>query len=239
MPDKFCLHIHADLYGVPENGGAPVLLGFGWCRFFQVVRAVRLGEANELFYNHRSLGALARVLMNSGLTNFKTSVLRQFGLPGVCDMLILGEVFLMEEARGRGLGLLFAQTMTSDFQPSTGLVVTKPYPFMGIPLLKGKSEARACTALAKHWEKIGFKRVGRSGYWCRNPALDWSEPQWPESFDLDLEGKQAELLFSTQHNRALLGIPGCKMPLPPEREKSEFDENMDILRQLDESRRKL
>lgn len=137
-------------------------------------------------------------LFNSRTGEFKNSIRNRFE-PDDHDVLILDSIVLHPKFRRRGLGLMVARTIIDQLGAGCGITVAQMLPIAPgdadehrIPRrwLPGVSDF--CTAtdaerkIAKHFGKMGFERVGRSGFFGLSMSL-----KRPTARDLERMRRQA------------------------------------------------
>jgi hypothetical protein len=93
------------------------------------------------------------------------------------DLLIVEEIVIFPEFRGNSFGLLALRAIMEKFQSSCGYIMLKTIPLQfernkdkkwldDMKMSEFPSGERKATAgLAKHYEKLGFKRIGKSDFY--------------------------------------------------------------------------
>ena len=100
--------------------------------------------------------------------NWTPDIHELLGLIDPRDMMVISEVELHPNYRGRGVGLRAVERTIRIFGSSCGIAALCPWPTeMEDP--KNEQEARRAHAkLASYSERIGFKQLGASGVWVRS-----------------------------------------------------------------------
>jgi GNAT superfamily N-acetyltransferase len=86
------------------------------------------------------------------------------------DILIIDRIRIVPEWRGRGIGLAAIAIAIEELGRFCGLVAITPAPTEP----RGMSDVERASgrrALARHWKKLGFKRVGQSDIWALDPTI--------------------------------------------------------------------
>jgi hypothetical protein len=115
----------------------------------------RSQELNDAFQAVRARGADA---MKEPL--YKPDLTEELG-----DLLVIREAQIVEEHRGMGLSLLAVARLIESYS-GVALVVLRPAPFHADGPRDDVAIRRSKAKLAKHWARLGFKRIaGRSGFY--------------------------------------------------------------------------
>ncbi len=204
--DHFALEVHATLSGSDLKGGSPVL-GYARMSRLQFQRAANSGRLESLVCSSTEMEAFSSALLKEDC--LKRQFTKQFELDWEfpIDLALIHEVYLMPEARGKGLGLFVVNSLIEDFCNGVGLVILEPSPFIDEQHSSGRSVEDARAAIGRHWAKLGFKRMGNTTYWGCNPWLHNFNIDYPESYELDLKGKEAILPKEMRARREMHGIP--------------------------------
>ena len=112
------------------------------------------------------MGEIARAIYRKD-GRWTSAIEKQWGDIDVFDLLVINEIELKPEYRGRGLGLQVASRTLDLFGNPCGITALCPWPTE----VRGDGETatrRAHHKLAKYSERLGFKRVGGSEVWARS-----------------------------------------------------------------------
>jgi len=166
---------------------------------FDVTRVnIALGKdldeaAWEIFDAHSArLADDFQIIFSHNTDDFKESIKQYFCTPDF-DLLIIDSIILSPKFRGRGLGLMAARTIVDQLGWGCGLTVAMMTPVLPcdadearVPRrwLPGVSDfctqADAKGKIARHFEKMGFERIGQSELWGLSHGL-----RRPTARDLD------------------------------------------------------
>jgi hypothetical protein len=203
-PSEYLLDIMGNIHFDTINGGSNIIGRIS----ARVVQAGRAIDARESLFEvcdcvDQNLHDYA-----SAAYDFDNSCIRESISDGCAgtDILIIENVQIVRAHRGRGLGLLAVRRAIDTFGAGCAAVILKPFPLQfsdpsSRPTNKASDwEARmdtgsfeskqsiALTKLRRHWNRLGFQRIGRSDY-----------------FALDLQAKQRSLrnIIQNHHKEAI------------------------------------
>ncbi len=119
------------------------------------------------------LEEVAAAVYNPASTDFRRSVLRSHA-PDALDILYIDRISLEPAYRGKGWSLRIVARLINVLGVGCGLIVGKPFPLVAHDDTLGGNRAAALNAgqrrLRRHWQRMGFERLGRSAIYALNPA---------------------------------------------------------------------
>lgn len=122
------------------------------------------------------------VLFDLKTDSFKDTVLDQFDILGIGDILYVDTLKIPAKHRGRNLGLLTARELIKLYGGGCDLVICKPFPmqFSGQKPNEGgsrdpfyrnftKDQKLAFQKIRAYWRTLGFKRIPKSDFYAMRP----------------------------------------------------------------------
>ena len=100
--------------------------------------------------------------------SWTTAVSEMWGSIELADLLVINEIELEKEHRGRGVGLQVAGRTIDLFGGPCGLVALCPWPTEIADSKDEEAARRAHRKLARYSERLGFKQIAGSDVWARS-----------------------------------------------------------------------
>lgn len=158
-----------------------------------IVKVDRIWNDDERLFDicdahSQTLHEYSCALFNFKKNELKQSIDKQFGGLIARDVLIIDQVQIFPQYRGKGLGLAAVWRFMDTFQGACGLAVMQPFPLQSNPLLAKeqkwfdemgmsafeKDEKLALEKLRSYWGRLGFERLLRTKYFAL--SLEQEQP---------------------------------------------------------------
>jgi hypothetical protein len=191
-PEDFVLDVTGNILaspdhfeGLPEVSEKEILLGKVKFYVIQIGKALnnREGLAYICDAYQQTLDAGSAVL-DFATGDFRPHVEKMFpDSISVDDLLLLDRLTIYPIGRGQSLGLAVLHQVIEDWARGCSLVVIKPYPLQFVASDKRSDDwnqlaldafpsekKTAFGALRNYYQRLGFRRVGRSDFYARSTA---------------------------------------------------------------------